>query len=236
VAAATQDAARPHNDLFSRRVKLVCPLTCGELQNSTIEPGESLIAAAASGTAGIITPAPIRTSRSLCWWKHLSVYRGNQITNLVPVSVDSASFSYHSGTNENLFLRIYDTDYPPSGDIQIAMDTGTNFYLGQFYITPAPLSRIVCPSTRPACSSAQLTSDIHNGSVSPEAPEFMGMVLTNSANLQFLVQFPDGSSFVVKPGVPEGDHAQLTRSQAFKEAVGRRNQYSARGVGHVIQG
>ena len=221
VAAATQDAARPHNDLFSQAREIVSPLTCGELQNSTIEPGESLIGSGSiwyrwhnyAGSNQDVT-------FTLFGGKHLSVYRGNQITNLVPVSVDSASFSYHSGTNENLFLRVYDTDYPPSGDIQIAMDTGTNFYLGQFYITPSTPFPDRLPINAASLSSAQLTFRYStNGSVSPQAPEFMGMVLTNSANLQFLVQFPDGSSFVVNRAYQKVTTAQLTRSQAFQGSL-----------------
>src|ERR1035438_5318156 len=100
------------------------------------------------------------------------------------------------------------------------MDTGTNFYLGQFYITPSTPFPDRLPVNAASLSSAQLTFRYStNGSVSPQAPEFMGMVLTNSANLQFLVQFPDGSSLVVNRAYQKVTTAQLTRSQAFQGSL-----------------
>ena len=136
VVNVTQDTAAPNNDMFANARQIVNPLTCGQLDYSTLEAGESLV-----GNGSI-----------WYWWKNyspqpetvtftflgntnqgLTIYEGNSLDSLVPIN--SSTFTANPG--DTLYLRVYDRGYPPSGVVQVMMDASTNYYQGQYYLTPS---------------------------------------------------------------------------------------------------
>ena len=98
VVNVTQDTAAPNNDMFANARQIVNPLTCGQLDYSTLEAGESLV-----GNGSI-----------WYWWKNyspqpetvtftflgntnqgLTIYEGNSLDSLVPIN--SSTFTANPG-------------------------------------------------------------------------------------------------------------------------------------------
>ena len=142
VLVASQTPDTPNNDSFVNAREITSPITCGTIDNATIEPGESL-----TGTGSVWyqwhnysrQEEPVAFTLFADPAKKLSIYRGSSLNSLLPAHLDDTGFSYAAQPGENLALRVYDRNYPVKGEFQIGLNIGTNYYVGQVDITPSTI-------------------------------------------------------------------------------------------------
>jgi hypothetical protein len=215
VVNVTQDTAAPNNDMFANARQIVNPLTCGQLDYSTLEAGESLV-----GNGSI-----------WYWWKNyspqpetvtftflgntnqgLTIYEGNSLDSLVPIN--SSTFTANPG--DSLYLRVYDRSYPPSGVVQVMMYASTNYYQGQYYLTPSTTFTESLRVDARSISGVPMTVYYDTaGNVSTQSPIFTSQVISNSLSADFLVVFQDGPTFITHRDYKLSPDMHLTASQAF---------------------
>ena len=220
VLAASQTPDMPNNDNFVNAREITSPVTCGILDNATIEPGESL-----TGTGSVWyqwhnysrQEEPVTFTLYADSAKKLSIYRGGSLASLLPVHLDDAGFSYVAQPGENLALRVYDRNYPVKGEFQIGLSASTNYYVGQVDITPSTIfTNSLRIEARSLSSARPLIFFSTNGAAGPGSPVFENQVITNSARMNFFVQFANGPGFSVEREYILAPDIRLTPSQTFK--------------------
>lgn len=220
VVAASQTPDAPNNDDFLAAREITTPTTCGIIDHATIEPGESL-----TGTGSVWfrwrnyshQEEPVTFTLSADSAKQVSFYRGSSLASLLPVHLDDTGFSYVAPPGENLALRVYDRNYPVQGGFQIGLNVSTNFYVGQVDITPSTtFTNSLRIEARSLSGVRPLIFFSTNSAAGPGSPVFEDQVITNSARLQFFVQFPNGPGFSVEREYLLVPDIRLTPSQTFK--------------------
>lgn len=218
VASQTPDA--PNNDNFVNAREITSPITCGIIDNATLEPGESL-----TGTGSVWfqwhnysrNEEPVAFALYADPAKRMSIYRGSSLNSLLPVHLDDTGLSYVAQPGENLALRVYDRNYPVKGEFQIGLNIGTNYYVGQVDITPSTIfTNSLLVEARSMSSARPLIFYSTNGAAGPGSPVFENRVLTNSARMNFFVQFPNGPAFSIAREYILAPDIRLTPSQTFK--------------------
>ncbi len=223
VVAATQLSAAPINDNFVNAREITSAITCGTMDHATLEQGEST-----EGQGSVWyrwhnyanTPQDVAFRLLAGNSKLMSLYRGDfsSVSNLIPVQIDATSIAYTAQPGETIALRVYDLSYPVSGQIEITMQTGTNYYLGMLDITPSTTFTNSLLVRARSTSSAQPTFFFStNGPPGLGSPIFPGtMMITNSTHMEFLALFPDGTMYGVSRDYSLVPDVRLTGSQAFK--------------------
>ncbi len=218
VASQTPDA--PNNDNFANAREITSPLTCGTIDNATIEPGESL-----TGTGSVWyqwhnysrQEEPVALALHADPAKKMSLYRGNSLDSLLPLHLDDTGFSHLAQPGENLAIRVYDRNYPVKGEFQIGLNVSTNYYAGQVEITPSTIfTNSLLIEARSRSAARPLIFYSTNGAAGPGSPLFENQVITNSARVNFFVQFPNGPGFSVEREYILAPDIRLTSSQTFK--------------------
>lgn len=220
VVAASQTPDAPNNDSFVNAREITSPITCGTIDNATLEPGESL-----TGTGSVWyewhnysrNEEPVTFTLYADPAKKLSIYRGSSLNSLLPLHLDDMGFSYVAQPGENLALRVYDRNYPVKGEFQIGLNVGTNYYVGQVDITPSTIfTNTLLVEARSMSSARPLIFCSTDGAAAPGSPLFENQVMTNSVRMNFFVQFPNGPGFSVEREYILAPDIRLTRSQTFK--------------------
>lgn len=220
VLAASQTPDAPNNDNFVNAREITAPITCGIIDNATIEPGESL-----TGTGSVwyqwhnysTQDEPVSFTLYAGSAKQLSIYRGSALASLLPLHLDDTGFSYVAQPGENLALRVYDRNYPVKGEFQIGLNVSSNYYIGQVEITPSTIfTNSLRIEARSLSSARPMIFFSTNGAAGPGSPVFENQVITNSVRMNFFVQFPNGSGFSVEREYILAPDIRLTPSQTFK--------------------
>jgi hypothetical protein len=223
VVAATQLSAAPINDNFVNAREITSVITCGTMDHATLEQGEST-----EGQGSVwykwhnYASAPQDVAFQLLAGnsKLMSLYRGDfsSVGNLIPVQLGATSVACTAQPGETIALRVYDLSYPVTGQIEITMQTGTNFYLGMLDVTPSTTFTNSLLVRARSTSSAQPTFFFStNGAPGLGSPIFPGsMTLSNSAHMEFLALFPDGTMYNLARDYTLVPDVRLTDSQVFK--------------------
>ena len=223
VVAATQLAAAPINDNFVNAREITSAVTCGTMDHATLEQGEST-----EGQGSIWyqwhnyanTPQDVAFQLLAGNSKLMSLYRGDfsSVSSMIPAQIDAQSIAYTAQAGETIALRVYDLSYPVTGQIQITMQTGTNYYLGMLDVTPSTTFTNSLLVHARSTSTAQPTFFFSaNGPAGLGSPIFQGnLILTNSAHMEFLALFPDGTMYNLSRDYTLVPNVRLTDSQVFK--------------------
>jgi hypothetical protein len=220
VLSASQAVDTPNNDNFANAREIDGTLTCGTLDNATLEPGESL-----TGMGSVWyrwhnysqTAEPVTFELWADPAKRMSVYRGDSLGTLLPEHLDDTQASLVAQPGENLAVRLYDRNYPVKGEFQITLNAGTNYYLGQVEITPSTtFTNSLWVEARARSSAQPLIFCSTNETAGPGSPLFENQTITNSVHMSFLVQFPAGPAFNLTRDYLLTPDVRLTDSQVFK--------------------
>ncbi|HOC54192.1 MAG TPA: hypothetical protein PKI20_01075 [Verrucomicrobiota bacterium] len=211
----SQDTAAPNNDMFANARPLVNPVTCGQLDGSTLEAGESLV-----GNGSIwfewknYSPQPETVTFTFQGNTNqgMTICEGSSLGSLVPIN--SSSFTANPG--DTLYLRVFDNTYPPSGVVQVLMDASTNFYQGQYYLTPSTTFTESLSVQAQSVSGLPMTVYYSmDGPASTQSPIFTSQVISSSLSADFLIVFQDGPTFTTHRDYRLSPNMQLTASQTF---------------------
>lgn len=224
VLEAWQTANAPLNDNFADAREIATGILCGNLKGSTLEMAET-----STGTGSIwyrwhnyaSTNVEVTFEMFGDETKRMTIYRGTALASLLPVTGTPTAATQNAPKGETLYLRVYDTAYPPNGDIQLVMSiTDTNYFLAQFYITPSTVftNKLLVQAQKLSEAPVQFQYAI-NEPVNVASPKFYDRFITDSANYNFLVSFLLGPTFTVSREYIRGNGATLTPSQVFNGSL-----------------
>ena len=218
---AYQSLSHPVNDNFNGAIELTTPSTCGSLQNSTIEPGESSV-----GTGSIWYKIHNYTTTNISFVFTLSasssqemeIYQslGSLSSSLLRLG-GATNLTYSASAGEVDYIRVYDTNSTPTGNISLSLTAPNSWYQSMMYVTPSTTFLGSLPVW--AYSLSSVTPTIYystTGTATTASQQFPGnMVITNTTQFSFLISYPGDAPFLVSRTYTAMPSVAVTPSQTY---------------------
>lgn len=220
----SQSSGTPINDMFANAELITTPTICGNLNNSTVETGENL-----TGTGSIWYKLVNYASTSQSYSLSLA---GNgalmdmlysptsSLTNSLTKVAGVTNFTYIATAGEIDYIRVFSTNAPASGQIQLAFTSSDAWKQALIEITPSTVfsGSMTVEVNDLAGSHPQIFYDPAIATTQSQ-PYTQPINLTSTASYDFLI-VPNGQpAYHVSRTYIDQDEFAITPSCAFTNSM-----------------